>query len=342
MPISTQKHPENPQDENPQGPPTANRGVATGRLTSKGVDFLSVTVDQDAAFALISSTILDEHGRGTTGFQQSQWRTCIGGRVLRKFQPYQPSQQFGTSYESWEWASSSADTAAKSLIGKRVKPTRVDIAFDLEVDEDYTSDDYIRAIEEHATGKNFTLGISGSNGINTRYIGAATSPRRIRVYRKDKQDDVWSQFFGPTLRVELILREEQAENWWATWIDDPDKGYQVAAAHILAMTGHQLHDVTDIPQIIPPECGDEAATLFEFLKQYGPTLSAWQQAGIPVMTMAKYQRKHASRYSKAKAQRLVNRIKDLGAVQVCQIVNALMRAARGNDPAFKPDVGMSA
>lgn len=308
-------------------PPTANRGVDTTKLTGRGIDFLSMTVPASTAATLEASTDLEDEGRPSIGFKRSERRVCPGGHAWRKREPFQASKRWGTAYESWEWESTGAGWPSEFLRGRECKPTRIDVAFDFDVPEDFLADHFAEAVRSHAEARGLTIGISGQGNVNTRYIGAAESIRRVRVYRKDFQRPLWAEMFGPTLRVELILKDEQAEAFWRVWCEDTERAFAAAAAHVAELTGVIVQTVGDVPQLIEPEGIDEAASIFEFMRQHGPRLAAWDEAGLPVLDMARRQRLTASRMTQHRCTGIIRRVRDLTVQHIVSLVEAMREAA---------------
>jgi hypothetical protein len=150
------------------------------------------------------------------------------------------------------------------------------------------ADEVLENARHHFEKQGLTDGISGHGGINTRYIGSKASPRRIRIYRKDKQDEAWAHLYGPTIRIELELKDEHARNWWAVWASDENRAYGVAAGHIEHMSGYKLIDTEDVPELVKVEQATPATLLASFIRQNGATLLAYFDAGIDVMALAKH------------------------------------------------------
>jgi len=185
----------------------------------------------------------------------------------------------------------------------------VDVAFDLEVPETITADWFIERVQSHVQDEGLSIGIAGQDGVNTRYIGARESQRRIRVYRKDLQDTMWQGLYGPTLRVELQLRKDQARLWWMRWQRSTADGHALAAAHVAQMTGVQLlADLAAIPEAVQPEAADFAGELFQFLQQHGARVDAWMGAGVDLRRLASDRVSGLSRVSRWRHGQMVKRL----------------------------------
>lgn len=255
----------------------------SGDLIGEGIDWLTVTVgDPEALAELLRKTSLKEAGKGLRGFEASERRLCYGGECWRRYRPFTASQTWGRDYECWEWESELADSAAWQLRGLQVRPSRVDLAWDYSINERITADSWYRHIRRHAKEQGISLGVAGQGGVNTRYVGSSSSSRRIRCYRKDLQNDLVKAQFGPVLRVELILRDEYAQQFWSEWSKGSEFAYQLGAAHIRAMTGF-LCRPGEVGVIGPLHVrgSDELGTLLALRRQYGEFLAVCLEAGIP-------------------------------------------------------------
>ncbi len=314
-------------------PPLLTGGVrqhrtSFGALESRSVDFLTSTLSTVEALRIVTTlSTLDEPGYPKPGFAKTERRVVLGGKAWRRFEPRQSSNRWGMDYESWEWSGGPSSFAAMDLRGRDVKPTRIDFAYDFSVADTFTPDDFFDLVKAHAESQGIGNGISGQNGKNTRYIGSINSPRRIRIYRKDWQQPGFLELgFGPTLRIELVLKDEHAESVWPVWSDDMERGYAAAAAHIFAMTGVRVQaEVGEVPEVVMPEALDDAAGLFQFLEQYGPKVAAWFAAGIPVHELAEERLKVSSRDCKHRIEAMIAHVKNVGVNDVVGIVRQMIR-----------------
>jgi hypothetical protein len=197
------------------------------------------------------------------------------------------SKAFGEDYESWEWSGSSAHRPAVDLRSEDVRPSRVDIAFDFSVPDSLTPDHVAELMKPIASQRGIVDGVAGQGGRNTRYFGAVTSDRRTRIYRKDWQDESVKLDHGPTLRVELVLKGKTARAWWKVWATDVEEGYRVAAGHVLKMGGLEVYESSPLPPLEVKEESEEFVKLRTLLEQYGSVLAAYDEAGIPIMKLAR-------------------------------------------------------
>lgn len=299
-------------------------------LVGVGVDFLTVSVNRAVAGFLLGSTAYREGGVARPGFKSSQLRDCIGGTCWRRWEPRQESKRWGLDYESWEWASSVADYAARQLLGcgiEDVRPSHVDVAFDFSVaSSGLTPDAFCEAVRGHYSALGIKDGISGEGGVNTLYIGSKSSERRLRVYRKDLQSAGWASIFGPTLRVELILKGDRAAEWWGSWCESPDDAYRQAAGHVLAMTGLTVVDGAALPPVLSvPDEVHEAERLVAWVRQNAGMLDVCNRAGIDLGVLVLAQVRKQCRMTRYRNRQRVKTLQGLGAQEVTASALSLIR-----------------
>lgn len=267
-----------------------NPPVLTGGLKPENnpinisYDWLTVTVNKKGSQILCRQTVFVEDGYPGNGFAKTELRKCLGGFCWRKMEPKQDELKFGfgKDYESWEFSGCTADSSISELTKVECKPTRIDIAFDYRVENDYLSDHWIESVRSHVESKGIKIGISGQGRVNTRYIGSPQSERRIRIYRKDYRDIEVRTVFGPVLRIELVLKGEQAISFWNGCVHSDKNFYKLAAAHIYDMTGFMPipDQLSEIPKIKRKAPSSLVQKLHQFLKQYGNIVKAYQIAGL--------------------------------------------------------------
>lgn len=294
-------------------------------LAGVSVDWLTITTGPDDSVTLMALSELDEPGLPKQGFRASERRLFHGGQVWRRFEARQESRRWGASYESWECSGGEAGSSSFASICRSLaeaRPTRVDIAFDL--DTDMTADEFVDLVSSHVAARGLTTGISGQGGVNTRYVGSASSDRRLRVYRKDWQSDAWLVTHGRTLRVELILKGDQAAAWWSMWREDKQLAYRAAAAHVADMTGAVLHEVGELPEVVPVEGQSEAAKLAAFFQQYGPYLDMLTRAGFDIQGLCKSSIEASSSESKRRISRRLESIQQSGVDLVSAVAERII------------------
>ncbi len=307
----------------PACPPFANRGGEhlTFVRVSESVDWATMSVGPVAAKALVGWSELEEDGNAIRGFRRSELRKCLGGKVWRRYDPHQSSKRWGLDYESWESSGDGSGMVADFLRGQECKPTRIDVAFDFSCDESVTSDRVLEMFRSRAEEVGFSIGVTGQDGVNTRYIGSIKSERRIRIYRKDLQDEVVSEFFGPIMRIELILKGDYAERWWASWSESTVAGFDVASGVVADMTGYSMRDTNaELVEMVKPEGSDPASSVSALLNQYGILIAACERAGIPLFDLAYERAESAGISAQRRGRRFVDDVREIGAKQVTSLV----------------------
>jgi len=301
----------------------------SGALRGVAIDYLTMSVPVRTAARLLDLTASDVAGSERPGFMASERRAGRLGPVWRRYEPRQESKLWGLDYESWEWDGSSSHPAAELLRAWECRPSRVDVAFDL--DSTMTADQFIEQTREHFERAGFTDGITGQGGINTRYIGSKASEKRIRIYRKDLQSESWAAVHGVTLRVELILKDATAQAWWAVWDRSKQAGYQGAAAIIRTMCGVELiEEAGDPPEVVAVGGLDLAGELATFAKQYAARLTAYQRAGVDVWPLIADQMARASQRTQERSRGYASKLKAAGSDQVQEIARQIILAGTGN------------
>jgi hypothetical protein len=204
--------------------------------------------------------------------------------------------------------------------------TQVHVAWNLTVPADLMADEFVRPWDDRVRAKRLTPGIQGEGDVNTRYIGAKSSARRLRVYRKDLQSEAWLFDYGPTMRVELILKEEQARAWWAVWEASESDAYASAAAHLLDMTGWCPPGIEPglKPPLQPEPITEVSQQLFYFLVQHGAQLSSFADAGVDVFGLADAARAGCSRMTEFLASQRLKEIRAVGVEALEDRVRALL------------------
>jgi hypothetical protein len=252
----------------------------------------------------------ERDGHPTDGFRCTELYEVEGGRAWRRYQPRQEMKLHGHEYESWVYNGPHATPAARKLRGvEGSRPSRIDIAHDFACSPDDRPEDIIEETRRHFTKKGMKDGISGHGGVNTCYIGSTSSLRRIRIYRKDLQDEAYAKMHGPTLRIELELKAEHAHAAWAACQHQPlDKLYEIAAAHLEQITGIQAFPNTDgVPEIVPVMAAKPGQQVATFLKQHAGMLKALREVGICLDRLVDVQ---VDQMSPAALKRLDTRIRE--------------------------------
>jgi hypothetical protein len=304
--------------------------VEGGEPFSSQVDFATFTVSSEVGEALLAVTTALEPGFGRVGFKSSELRSSTGGQVWRRSDPVNASKRWGKSYESWECDGSAADWLAQWLVGKDVKPTRLDTAWDFTVSEALKTGQVVRAFKDHARERGLNIGASGQGGIYTRYVGSANSDARLRIYRKDLQDAAYLIQFGPVMRVELVLRRAMAEAIWPL-MGDRRAFYAAAAGHVFRMTGRSVQlEVDPCPPVAPEVAADAAQMVLSFMKQNSSTLGLIQDLGLDVHQLASLMRTTWSRMTEHRHEQRRRRLRMVKAADVETLVRReVLRRRKG-------------
>ena len=319
-------------------PPLLIGGSVKGcqSLVGVGVDFLTASVDETCADFLRSKTEVIGLGRGISGFARSEERDCFGIRCWRRWEPTGPRTDWGMAYESWEWdIGHGARHAGDLLRGWNPAPSRVDICFDFNCDRELTADDVVAVFSPVAKRKGFKIGISGDDGLNTRYVGSRkTGLRVIRIYRKDLQmgDGLWVSD-TPIMRIELVLRKKQARAWWNVWEVGHGEGYQAAARIIYEMTGIGIvEQLGELPELEDDADRGPEETLWSAIDQYAVTFSEFRKGGMDWDEFGRLvdsRAAQASRPARERGKRLGRRIRVKSAGRIMEALTRRVRARGG-------------
>lgn len=286
-----------------------------GCLYNVGFDWFTVTVGKEGIKRLLAMSKFFEHGRPIKGFAKSEQRISSDFICWRKMHPAQPEKVLGfdKNYESWEFVSLSAAFIIPQLTDVECKPTRIDIAFDTQVADDFMADHLIESVRPHVHSKGISLGISGQGGIHTHYVGSPHSDKRIRIYRKDFQDIAVAKIYRSVLRVELILKGGHAIAFWRVICNSLQQAYQTAAAYIEEMTGLALipENLAILPKIEKKIPSQLSKRLYHFIKQYGVFHWALDAGGVNLKSLVnlKYQTSLKSKVSRLRIRRLEHELK---------------------------------
>lgn len=319
-------------------PPLVTRGLIQTEqgeleLVSRGVDFLTLTVSTDQAAKWLASgmlgAVVDEFAAGKVGFERGERRTVFGGHVSRRFDPRRPSTRWGLQYESWEWDGGHADFAMREVAVnetlEQVRPSRIDVAFDVACDEGYTASMLAEAIRPHVERNRVTPGVSGEGVHLTHYAGARASDSRVRIYRKDVQSPTLAVMgIPPHMRIEVMLHDSYAVRFWSQWLEDPEIAFEAAAGRVEALTGLVVQvGRREFPQLVKPAAADEAQALLRFVEQNGAMIRACSAVGLSVEAIAALG--VGSRMTQHRESQRVDRLRRAGVRDVLTLVTALLR-----------------
>lgn len=298
------------------------------RLLGARIDWLSCTVSGRDAGHLKAVTDYARKGYPSDGFARSELRSCPLGDVWRRWHPHQESRAFGTDYETWEYPGPQAAHGVEQCRDLDTKPSRIDVAFDFLCHDDETPEDFVRAARPAFERLRMKARISGEafGGTATWYIGSRSSERMVRIYRKDLDEESWAATHGPTLRVELVLKDERAAGWWEVYQGGTlQDGFAAAAAHLQRITGMQVaEDVGDIPEVLVQPALNEAEGVHQFIDQYGGLLVALDNAGIDVMDLARRRMQNPTRMSQSRMNKKQRDLRRSGPLHVQQQVERMI------------------
>lgn len=295
------------------------------------VDYLTATVSTgDGTGLLTAHTEHEQDGSASEGFEKSERRLCLGGSVWRRWEPREPSKRWGHAYESWRWNGSQAASGV-DLVARCENPkiTRIDVAFDFQVDDELTALHLVRSLladqDDEKTPQGFKVGESGDRPHLTMYVGSMSSDRRIRIYRKDIQSPSFAFGCGAVMRVELMLKKRYAEAFWDVFNHDRQAGYAAAAAHILEMSGLVVaEEIGYVPEFVPPEIPDVAQRLFSFVTQHAATLDEFASAGVDVWSLAAQRFEAMSRMTQHRSKQRRSQLREAGPKAIERLVSRMI------------------
>jgi hypothetical protein len=326
----------NPAPANTGQPPTGNTGVEIkdteqtswfeGNLYGKGLDYLTLSMSAEVARDWMPLTGRVDAGRPRPGFRSSEKRAHVGGTGWRRWEPSVESKRWGLAYESWEWDGTDAVVPARWFRGRDVRPSRVDVAWDFSVPYELLADDVAERAGMWMRAKDIKGGVAGEGNVNTRYIGAKGSDRRLRIYRKDLQLESWLMEFGPTLRVELTLKGDHAAAWWNVWASDELNAIDVAAGHVYDLVGFDVQPGrAAVPALsVLDEAVDPAQGVFSFIRQYSTIIDACSEAGIDVFGLVAEHQANRSVSSAWRRKQWLEKILSVGVDRVESAVRAII------------------
>jgi hypothetical protein len=220
------------------------------------VDGLTITVPTDVGEDLRRQLDHVQTGYASDGFAQSDRYMIPGGFAWRKFSPHQPSKEWGTGYESWDVLGHGSEWLAHRLVSSGGRPSRIDYAFDFRC-PDWLYPAHVvdvPGIREHCSQKGIRIEHSGCEVSGSKYIGAASSDRRINVYRRDLKHTHLLADIGPHVRVELRLHKKHAAAFYSATLGASREPAPLASTHIADMMHYATLAETDpIPPISEPD-----------------------------------------------------------------------------------------
>lgn len=295
--------------------------ISSLELLSVTCDFLSVTVPPETSKYLLSETTLEKVGGGTLGFRQSQFRNCVAGSCLRKFESVNkdcPLAASWGSFESWEFGgkNSVAEIYYRLLSCQTLRPTRIDVAFDYVVPSWFMPQDFIDIHRMHIDSKGFKVGFFGDELVYTCYIGTRKSGLFLRIYRKDLKDISWKQY-GCVLRVEIEVRHNFAVDLWDFYLaNGKDASFRFAAAYINRMCGFRAipDDLPELPVIVNTRDSSVALKTYHCINQWASLLHILFSHGVDLPSIVAEKAGKTSRMAKNNAIHLERALMSYGGV----------------------------
>jgi hypothetical protein len=180
------------------------------------------------------------------------------------------------------------------------------------------ADDVIDVCREHAAGLGLDIGIKGKNEVNSRYIGSEKSPRMLRIYRKDLQDETYARDFGPLMRLELVMRDRYAWAFWQAWAESERAGYDTAAGWVEYMTGFEIvPGGGEYRDVRPKRRSPAAKRVASLVSQYAVHLLAAEAAGVDLLTLASESLSRRGRHAEGRLVALSEELQGIGDVDEC-------------------------
>lgn len=299
-------------------------------LIGAGIDFLTVTVPGGEARDLIERTHFSSSGNPRPGFGSSEERLVLGGTAWRRWDPHQPSKDFGDDYESWEASGVASIDLARMALGITSRATRQDYAFDFQCSPDLMPRDLLPIIRPHLETIGVEPHFAGPESSCTVYIGSMSSSRRVKIYRRDLKDPaLLLDGFPPQLRIEVTLADDLGRALWARRKSHGSDGLGVAATHIAHMIGWSVYDDAEpVPE--PAEASedaDAAQMLLTFIEQHSSMLSLLADAGVDIIRLADARIAVLSRAGRDRHRKRAEKFSQIHPEEVARIVLNRIRVA---------------
>jgi len=260
------------------------------------------------------------------------------GAISRRFSPKQQSKRFGVDYASWEAPGAVSAWLAAALVGDRdwgaaspppAKCTRMDVAFDWGVNEDFAPVDLremLRGEVELVRGNEFLH--AGSERFGSVYVNKNTSPRQLCIYRRDwlstKQRGAATNGVH-VLRQEMRLREGRAQQAWREFCRSEESGLAFAAVQLREITGQEVPDFDgrDAPSVEPKPRRFITGAAW-LLKQHAGTLHhLLERVGSEgFASLVEFAYRRSSAQAQARSRKCAGFIKDRSAAQLCEAIES--------------------
>ena len=295
-------------------------------LLCAGCDYLTVSMSASMAEILKGAFPLarEQSPMHFKGFKFHEMRASLGGACDRHWGPHTGSKVRGKDFELWGWRGEVASGALYSIrngagilnTSELFVATRFDMAFDFHCDPDLSPmsvrDAWAAVWREELRLRGRIAG-EDSSADHTAYIGGMTSDRMIRIYRKDLE-----RGFGiPTLRVELVLKGEFAQEALEKSLENDRIGVDCCAAHVFAMTGCEFLDhLHPVRLRTPKKKVPIAATLAAMVEQYSLVLTVASELGIDLDSLTGARARQISRATRYKWKRALEEAREAGGEEI--------------------------
>lgn len=294
---------------------------------SRGVDYCTVSLPSGIAESLMRSPPVGriEHvadGKGMRGYRQSAEYLVLGGSIWRRWEPISGSPTWGTAYETWEASGAAGAILAEWMVpyAAEVRTTRLDLAMDVACDDHLTPGQVIAPIADPEwntdRGTRVRHKADGPEREWVWYVGARSSERMLRVYRKDlDQPMLYGGDVGPVMRVELELKKPLAHPMLEAWGRDEPSGWGAFGRHVYDLTGRQLVPISDLPAVERRSNVEALQSVLAFFEQHGGALDDMIGSGIDVCELAAVRSARPVKDSGQRARQKKRRIGIFGLVE---------------------------
>lgn len=275
-------------------------------------DYVRVTVGSSAAMHLLARTDHEQPGSPSRGFKSAERRTTMGGTCLRKFDPHTPSNAHHLEYESWEWTGCTARHGINLAASVIAKATRIDVAFDFPVEDDFYPDDLLNALRPGITTAGYaedSIRAAGPLRTGTRYVGSPASSKQFRIYRRDLKSGEGSS----VIRVELEATEDAALALWATLkAHDLEAMHRAAASMIEGMCGWSPIEPGPIERLPPEHPTAIDDTVLALVRQFGDAIAFLLEHGVPIDAIVCDRRQDRNRMARSRWNRWARLLEESG------------------------------
>jgi hypothetical protein len=241
------------------------------------------------------------------------------------------------AYECWEASGYvSSNLLDLTIPYETARGSRIDWEWTFQCSGDLRPEDIVKAFTSSDrpshTGGGVSLGIAGQGGVNTCYVGAASSDRRLRVYRKDLQDKSYKAAYGPCMRVEAVLKGHYAHRAWDAAQSAAGGSYahvlaKAAAAHIEELTDGviQIRPDAERPKTLRPATTAAGEAIAAMIRQYWSWLEVCERVGVDLSKLVHQQYRQVGRETEWRHNGRVDQAREVGGDVLTAEVAAILR-----------------